>query len=162
VAIASVALIVARARNGVIGLNNRLPWHIPEELQHFKATTMGHMVLMGRKTFDSIGRALPGRTVLVLTRDTHWRGPAGVDAVPSLEAAIDCAGSGTLMVAGGAQIYTLATPAAQRIILTEVDLEPEGDTFMPAPDTAHWKLERSRPMQSKTGIGYVIQDWVRR
>jgi dihydrofolate reductase len=133
-----VSLIVAMAQNGVIGRGSTLPWHLPEDLKRFKATTMGKPMLMGRKTFESIGRALPGRLNLVLTRDLHWSAP-GVSVVHSLEEALTRADAAEeLMVIGGAEIYQLAMPFARRIYLTHVQADVAGDTFFPAFDATQW------------------------
>ncbi|GHD35376.1 type 3 dihydrofolate reductase [Parahalioglobus pacificus] len=140
-----LSLIVAAARNGVIGRNNALPWHLPEDLKYFKRVTMGKPILMGRKTFESIGRALPGRTNLVITRNNEWQAE-GVQGVRSLEAALSLAedialidGVDELMVIGGAQIYAEALPRAERIYLTEVDADVEGDAYLPAIDRSAWR-----------------------
>ncbi len=133
-----VSLIVAMARNGVIGRGNSLPWHLPEDLKRFKATTMGKPMLMGRKTCESIGRALPGRLNLVLTRDPRWSAP-GVSVVHSVEEALARAGEAEeLMVIGGAEIYRLVMPFARRIYLTHVQADVPGDTFFPAFDPTQW------------------------
>ena len=133
-----VSLIVAMAQNGVIGRGNSLPWHLPEDLKRFKATTMGKPMLMGRKTCESIGRALPGRLNLVLTRDPRWSAP-GVSVVHSVEEALARAGEAEeLMVIGGAEIYRLVMPFARRIYLTHVQADVPGDTFFPAFDPTQW------------------------
>ncbi len=133
-----VSLIVAMAQNGVIGRGNALPWHLPEDLKRFKATTMGKPMLMGRRTFESIGRALPGRLNLVLTRDRRWCA-AGVGVVHSVEEALARAGEAEeLMVIGGAEIYRLVMPFARRIYLTHVQADVAGDTFFPAFDPTQW------------------------
>jgi dihydrofolate reductase len=133
------------ARNRVIGRGGGLPWHLPDDLKHFKALTMSKPILMGRRTCESIGRALPGRDNLVLTRERTWGAP-GVTAVHSLEEALLRAASASeLMVIGGAEIYRLTLPLAQRIYLTEVLAEVEGDTFFPALQRSEW-----RELQSST------------
>ena len=148
-----LSVIVAAARNGVIGRNNALPWHLPEDLKYFKRVTMGKPILMGRKTFESIGRALPGRSNLVITRNGEWQAE-GVQVVRSLEAALSLAedialidGVDELMVIGGAQIYAEALPRAERIYLTEVDADVEGDAYLPAIDRSAW-LEVSREVHA--------------
>lgn len=156
----NVTLIVARARNGVIGIGNQMPWHLPEELKHFKASTMGHALIVGRKTFDSIGRALPGRQMIVVTRDESWRHD-GCNRAGSLEQAIDLVEPGRdCFVAGGAQLYLLALPYATRLLITEIDLEPDGDVFFPDPDPAIWRQIRSEAYQSTSGVSYRINEWV--
>ena len=126
----TIALVAAVARNGVIGRDNGLIWHLGSDLRRFKALTMGKPMLMGRRTFDSIGKPLPGRRSLVLTRDRGFSA-AGIETVHDWDAALAAAGADTLMVVGGAEIYALALPHADRIHLTEVDAAPEGDTFFP-------------------------------
>ena len=126
-----VSLVVARADNGVIGRDNALPWRIPADLAHFKRLTLGKPVIMGRRTFESIGRPLPGRTNIVLTRDPAWRAD-GVVVAGSLADALD--GQVNVAVIGGAQVYADALPLATRVHLTEVHMAPEGDTRLPAFD----------------------------
>lgn len=139
----ALVLVVARARNGVIGRDNGLPWHLPEDLRHFKALTLGKPILMGRRTFESIGRPLPGRLNLVLTRDRNFR-PDGVTVVHDLDAALAAAGDAAeLMVIGGAELYRQLLPRATRIELTEVDADVAGDTRLDAFPDADW-VETSR------------------
>jgi dihydrofolate reductase len=126
-----VIIIAAMAANRVIGRDGIIPWHIPEELQWFKATTMGHVLIMGRKTHESIGRPLPGRTTIVISRDRNRCFP-GCTTVPSLEQALAmCQGREKVFIAGGAQVYALALPLADTMILSLLDREVEGDTFFP-------------------------------
>ncbi len=133
-----ISLLVAATENGVIGRNNGMPWHLPDDLRHFKALTLAKPVLMGRKTFESIGRPLPGRTNLVLTRARDWTVP-GVTVVSDLDAAIRAAGEAPeLVVAGGAQVYALALPRALRIYLTRIHAVIEGDTRLPEINLAEW------------------------
>jgi dihydrofolate reductase len=135
----ALALVVAMARNRVIGRGNALPWHLPEDLKHFKALTLGKPILMGRKTFEAIGRPLPGRDNLVLTRERDWRAD-GVNAVHLLDEALERAAQASeLMVIGGAEVYRLTLPLAQCIYLTEVLAEVQGDTFFPPLDVADWR-----------------------
>ena len=136
-----ITLIAAVARNGVIGRRGALPWHLPDELAHFKATTMGHPLVMGRTTFEAIGRVLPGRRTIVVTRDLHWQHP-GVETAHSFAEAVSLAGpADEVFVAGGAQIYAEAMPYAHRMVITEVDDEPEGDTWFPSWARADWREE---------------------
>ena len=132
----TVTLIAAVARNGVIGADGGIPWHLPEDFAHFKATTLGHTLVMGRATFDSIGRPLPGRTTIVLTRDPGWTAD-GVLTARDLEEALALA-EGDVYVAGGATVYAAALPYADEQLLSEVDLEPDGDTFYPEFDEEQW------------------------
>jgi dihydrofolate reductase len=132
-----ISLIVAMAQNGVIGRDNALPWRLPADLKRFKAFTLGKTVLMGRKTFESIGRPLHGRDNLVLTRDRRWLA-AGVIVVHSVEQALTRAGDKELVAIGGAQIYRLLMPFARRIYLTHVHADVPGDTFFPDFDPTQW------------------------
>jgi dihydrofolate reductase len=140
-----IALIVAASQNHVIGLDNQLPWHLPEDLQYFKAVTMGKPILMGRKTYDSIGRPLPGRVNIVLTRDTNWTAQ-GVEVVNNLDAAIaasekacKAADVDELMIIGGEQIYRKFLPVANKLYLTKVEAEVEGDAYFPVIDSNQWR-----------------------
>ncbi|MFC3712064.1 dihydrofolate reductase [Sphingoaurantiacus capsulatus] len=139
-----ISFVVARADNGVIGRDNALPWHLPADLKHFKRLTVGKPVVMGRKTFDSIGKPLPGRHNIVLTRDAEWRAE-GVTVVSNLAEAVAAAGldpksrAEEVMIIGGAAVYAEALPLATRVYLTEVHEAPEGDTLLPAFDAARWR-----------------------
>ncbi len=133
-----VSLIVAVSRNGVIGADNKLLWHLPADLKRFKALTLGHHIVMGRKTFESIGRILPGRTTVVITRNPD-RVPAGCLAAGSLaEALALCTGDTEPFITGGGEIYRQALPVADRIYLTRVHADFEGDTGFPDPDPSAW------------------------
>lgn len=157
-----VTVIVARDRRGGIGRGNTLPWHLPEDLQHFKATTLGHPIVMGRKTFESIGRALPGRRNLVLSRNAGWSHP-GCERVADLAAArLLCAGHPELFVIGGGELYAQALPIADRLLITEVDLDADADTFFPPLDPALWQQTTLSPAVSRTGTRYAIGEWLRR
>lgn len=140
-----IALIVAASQNNVIGLDNQLPWHLPEDLRYFKAVTMGKPILMGRKTYDSIGRPLPGRTNIVLTRDANWsaEGVVVVNDLDSATAASEkaCAAAGVdeLMIIGGEQIYRKFLPIADKLYLTKVEAVVEGDAYFPAIDSDQWQ-----------------------
>jgi dihydrofolate reductase len=134
-----VSLIVAMARNRVIGANNALPWHLPADLKHFKALTMGHHMIMGRKTYESIGKPLPGRTSVVVTRNAGYA-PPGVIAVNSLEAAISaCADDEEIFIIGGAELYRQAITLADRIYLTEIDADIPGDAHFMELDRKLWQ-----------------------
>jgi dihydrofolate reductase len=148
-----VVLIAAVARNGVIGHRGGIPWHLPEDFAHFKATTLGHTLVMGRATYDSIGRPLPGRTTIVLTRDPDWHAD-GVIVAHDLDSAMALAADlpGAVFVAGGAHVYAAAMPLADEQIVTEVHQEPEGDTFYPAFDADLW-VEKRR--ETRDGFDHV-------
>lgn len=135
-----ISLIAAVAQNGVIGREGGLPWRIPEDLKFFKATTLGKPVIMGRKTFQSIGKPLPGRMNIVLTRDRNWHAP-GTIVAHDLDAALRAArdsGADEAMIIGGADIYEMALPGAHRIYLTRIAREFDGDALFPAFDPAEW------------------------
>lgn len=136
-------LIVARASNGVIGADGRLPWHIPADLAHFKRLTMGAPMIMGRATFESLPGVLPGRRHIVLTRNADWEPQDGpeddVETAPDLETAIARANAARIAVIGGSQVFAEALPRARRIELTEVHRDFEGDVTMPAIPDADWE-----------------------
>lgn len=156
-----LSIIVARARNGVIGRDNALPWHLPEDLRHFRATTLGHPVVMGRHTFESIGRPLPGRRNIVLSRDPGWSA-SGCERAGSLDEAMAlCAGQPEVFVIGGAQVYRDALEHADRLIVTEVDVDVEGDARFPAPDPLQWRVVDARPGRSEAGPSFVIRTFDR-
>jgi dihydrofolate reductase len=131
---APITLIVARARNGVIGRDGKLPWHIPADLKRFKALTMGSAMVMGRRTFDSLPGLLPGRRHIVLTRDRDWIAP-GAEVAHNVEEALHLAGSERVSVIGGAEVFALFLPVADRIELTEVLSDIPGDTRIEDPRT---------------------------
>ncbi|MCP5395599.1 MAG: dihydrofolate reductase [Sphingomonadaceae bacterium] len=131
--------IYARAANGVIGKDGQLPWHIPADLKRFKALTMGKPMLMGRKTFESFPKPLPGRRHIVLTRDTDWNAD-GAEVVHSIGEALEVAGEGDVAVIGGAEIYALFMPLCSRVELTDVHRAYEGDTHMDALSDEEWAV----------------------
>lgn len=135
-----ISLIVAASANNIIGVRGELPWHLPNDFKYFKAITLGKPVLMGRKTWASIGRPLPGRQNIVLTRNSEF-GADGADVVSSPEAAIELvADTDQLMVIGGGEIYALFLERATRVYLTRVDTELDGDTEFPELDASDWSL----------------------
>ncbi|MEO0997584.1 MAG: type 3 dihydrofolate reductase [Pseudomonadota bacterium] len=135
---ALVSMIAAVADNGVIGANGALPWHLPADLRHFKATTLGKPVVMGRRTFESIGRPLPGRRNLVLSRRREFAAD-GVERVESIAAALALAGTvDEVVVIGGGRVYAEALPLAQRLYLTQIHAPIDGDTFFPALTATEW------------------------
>lgn len=156
-----VVLVAAYGTNRVIGVDGDMPWRIPEDFAHFKAVTMGHTLLMGRATWDSIGRPLPGRRTIVLTRDPAWKAGEYADRVlvaHSFEEALALAADlpGDVMVAGGGEVYALALPWATHLVLTEVDQAPDGDAFFPEIDPTQWRLEAQLP-----GAGLIWTWWAR-
>ncbi|MDH5606364.1 MAG: dihydrofolate reductase [Anaerolineae bacterium] len=137
-----LSLIAAVSRNGVIGYKGGIPWHISTDLKLFKRTTMGHYLIQGRKTYESIGRPLPGRRMVVVTRQPDFEAP-GCKVVHSLEEALQLAentGEIEVFIAGGASLYAEALPAADRMYLTQVDCDVEGDTFFPEFDLDIWQV----------------------
>jgi len=150
-----LALVVAAAKNGVIGKDGKLPWRIPEDLKHFKRVTVGHAVIMGRKTWDSIGKPLVDRRNIVVTRDAALQIP-GVEVVTSVEEAIARAreNDDEPRVIGGAEIYARTLPLATRIYLTEVNRDVEGDAFLPALDRSEWR-EVERRVGEDQAVSYV-------
>lgn len=134
-----VALIVAMAKNRVIGAANKIPWHLPNELQLFKRLTMGHHIVMGRKTYESIGRLLPGRTTVIVTRQRGYEVPGALIAHSVAEAIDACKADDEIFVIGGADLFREALPIADRLYLTLVDAEPQGDVLMPDFDQRIWR-----------------------
>jgi dihydrofolate reductase len=152
-----INLIAAVADNGVIGAGNALPWRIPEDLKRFKALTMGHTLVMGRKTFDSIGRALPGRTTIVVTRDRAWK-KDGVIVAHDLDEALARA-SGEVFIAGGGEIYAQTMMRAERLYITHVhrDIDGEGDTYFPPIDLARWEPIAREPHDGFEFVDYRLR-----
>ena len=153
------------AKNRVIGADGAIPWHLPNELKRFKSVTMGHHIIMGRKTFESIGRLLPGRTTVIVTRQAAYRVPGALSA-HSLEAAIAaCNKDDESFVIGGGELYRAALPVADRIYLTTVDAEPAGDTYMPDFDPADWRVTSTQSFEANERHRYdyriAIYDRVR-
>lgn len=136
-----IALIACMDRNRLIGRGNQIPWHLPNDLKFFKQTTMGHTVVMGRKTFESIGKPLPGRHNIVLTRDRNYRAE-GVEIVHSLEEVLER--EEDMFILGGAHIYEQFMPYADKLYITRIDAEFEGDAYFPEIDTS-WQLIESQP-----------------
>lgn len=133
-----ITLIAAMGKNREIGLDGQMPWHLPAELQHFKKATMDRAIVMGRKTWQAIGRPLSGRQNIVISRNTGLKAE-GAEVVSSLQQAVDQSTSPEIMVIGGGQLYELALPMAQRLILTLIDIEPEADTWFPQWDQGEWR-----------------------
>lgn len=163
-----LGLIAAVARNRVIGRANTLPWRLPSDLRHFRAMTMGKPVLMGRRTFESIGRPLPGRFVVVLSADPAFRAE-GVDVVRSTSEALDRAaaiardkGADEIVVAGGGTLYRELIGLARRLYLTEVDLSPSGDTLFPEIDPSLWteaaRFPHPRSGEDEAGFAFVTYE----
>jgi dihydrofolate reductase len=151
-------LIFARSRNGVIGQNNTLPWHLPEDLAHFKQTTFGQPVLMGRKTWESLPpkfRPLPGRTNIVVTRQTNWHAEGAVVAHSIEDAVQHCPPDSQVWVIGGAEVYAQAMPLAARAVVTEIDADFQGDAFAPTFDSS-WKETERTSHTAANGLRYSL------
>ena len=156
-----LTLIAAVARNGVIGNDNALPWRLPEDLKRFKELTLGHPIIMGRKTWASLGRPLPGRSNIVISRDPDFSAP-GATVVASLAAALAaCASAQEAFVIGGAEIYALALPAAQCLQLTEIDREFPGDTHFPDFDPSAWRETARERHRAEAGFDYAFVTYQR-
>ena len=164
-----ITLIAAVARNGVIGADGAMPWHLPEDFAFFKRTTMGHAMVMGRKTWDSLGRPLPGRLNLVVSRQTDLVAE-GAEVRTSLTAAVERAEAwarereaSEIMLIGGAQLFAEALPVAQRLYLTRVALAPAGDVFFPDWQEAEWELvSRQEHAAEDDRPAYACEVWERR
>ncbi len=152
-----LVFVVARARNGIIGRDGALPWRLPSELKRFKSTTWGRPMIMGRKTFQSIGRPLPGRDTIVVTRDAGFAAQ-GVDVARAIDEAVRMGelrararGVDEIMVVGGAEIYAALADRADRIVLTEVNLAPQGDAVFATPDPAVWRRVSTETVEPAPG-----------
>lgn len=156
-----ISLIAALARNSVIGVENRLPWKLPDDLKHFKALTLGHHILMGRKTYESIGRPLSGRTTVIVSRG-EFLAPEGCIVARSIQDAIAaCKNDEEIFFVGGAELYGQALSLADRLYLTEIQAEFEGDAWFPEFDRAQWnEVSRERRTEVASGLGYhfVVYD----
>lgn len=165
-----VTLIAAVAENGVIGQGNAIPWRLPSDFAHFKRETLGKPLIMGRRTFESIGRPLPGRTNIVVSRQPGYQ-PDGVIVIDSLDAALAHAetialadGAGEIMIGGGAEIYRQAMPRADRLLISWVALNPEGDTWFPEIDPAVFEahLSQQMPQGPKDTASFRVTQYRRR
>lgn len=161
-----VSLIVAAARNGVIGCNNELPWRLPEDLKYFKSVTMGKPVIMGRKTHESIGRPLPGRLNVVISRQPRTSEDPNLSWVDSIDAALalvrrEQPDAAEVIIMGGEQIYRQSLPRADHIYLTRVDADVEGDAVFPALEETQWRLSRERAGAETEPYSYVFQEFER-
>ncbi len=150
----NINVIVAMARNRVIGINHTLPWRLPADLQHFKALTMGHHIVMGRKTYESIGKPLPGRTTVIVTRDVHYR-VEGCFTAHSIDAAMTaCGADSEIFFVGGADLYAQVLPRADRLYLTEIQAEYAGDAHFPEFDRGVWREIERQENTNPDGLGY--------
>jgi dihydrofolate reductase len=153
----TVTMVAAVAENGVIGLAGKIPWHLPEDFAHFKETTSGHILILGRTTHEGIGKALPNRTTIVLTRDLDWHGE-GVYVAPTLPDALTLADTmeGDVMIGGGGVVYDAALPYADVQIISEVHASPDGDTHYPEFSRSRWREVAREPRE-----GFDIVRWER-
>jgi dihydrofolate reductase len=149
-----ISIIAAMARNHVIGIDNRLPWHLPEDLKHFKTLTMGHHIVMGRKTFESLPGVLPGRTSVVITRSPVYQAP-GCLVVNSIDNALAaCKGDAEAFIVGGAELYAQALALANRLYLTEIQADFDGDARFPDFDRGQWREVSREAHRSAAGLEY--------
>lgn len=156
-----ITLIAAVAANGIIGRDNRLPWHLPEDLKHFKALTMGHPMIMGRKTWESLPGRLPGRPHIVVSRNPDYRAD-GASVVTSLAAAIAAAGNtDEVFVIGGAELYLQAFDFADRLQLTEIDTDFDGDAYFPNWNRAAWRESARKTHRAEAGFDYAFVTYER-
>ena len=157
-----IAMIAAMANNRVIGTDNQMPWHLPEDLRHFKAMTLGKPVVMGRKTFESIGRPLPGRHNIVITRQLDYA-IEGVSCVSSFDEAKKIAGDcDELIVMGGGQLYAEILPFAEVMYLTLIKLDVEGDTFFPTWNEQEWQVSQTESVTNHDGLEYSFNTLVKK
>ena len=154
-----ISIIVAKSSNNVIGNEGNLPWHIPEDLKNFKSLTMGKPMIMGRSTFESIGKALPGRKNIVMTRDKKYQANDISVAHTLEEALIMCDGAREIMIIGGGEIYKLFFGLVNRIYLTNVEKHIDGDVFFPDIDLSKWKMIRKEeyPLNTERKIGFNLE-----
>jgi len=151
---ACLSLIVAIAKNRVIGVNNTLPWYLPEDLKRFRALTTGHHIIMGRKTYDSLGRLLPGRTTVIVTRNQDYK-VEGAIVVHSLEAAIAAYGDDNeAFLIGGAELYKDGLKLGSKLYVTEIDAEYEGDAFFPEFEINEWEAGQRESHQAENGLRF--------
>lgn len=157
-----LSLIVAIANNGVIGIDNTLPWHLPEDLKRFKALTMGHHIIMGRKTYDSLGRLLPGRTTVIVTRNADYE-VEGALIAHSLEQAIAlCGNDDEVFLIGGAELYRAGLGISNKLYITEIDLDVAGDAHFPQIDDAQWQETAREAHVSEKGLRFSYVTYQRK
>jgi dihydrofolate reductase len=159
----SLTVVAALGCNGAIGLDGAMPWHLPAELAHFKQTTMGRSIVMGRKTWEAIGKALPGRQNIVVSRNPDFLAP-NADVASSLDEAIAIAESEEVMIVGGASLYEHALPAASRMVLTHIDCEPEADTWFPKWNEADWEITSRKSFEpgDRNNLAFEVVEYRRK
>lgn len=166
----TISIIVAAARNGVIGKDNQLPWHLPQDLQYFKALTTGKPIIMGRKTFESIGRPLPNRTNIVITRNSDWQNDKLIvcgnlaDAIAQAKRVLSLKDnlSAEIMIIGGAEIYRAALPIADRVYLTWINRDVEGDARFPELSQSEWILEKVKAGETNAAESHEFRIYERK
>lgn len=157
-----LSIIVAVAHDGVIGVNNTLPWHLPEDLKRFRALTMGHHIIMGRKTYDSLGRLLPGRTTVIVTRNENYK-VEGALVAHSLEAAIAlCEDDEEVFLIGGAELYQAGLKLAHKLYITEIELDVVGDSFFPKLVSTEWQETEREAHTSEKGLKFSYVTYLRK
>ncbi|PPC96166.1 dihydrofolate reductase [Methylotenera mobilis] len=157
-----LSIIVAVAHDGVIGVNNTLPWHLPEDLKRFRALTMGHHIIMGRKTYDSLGRLLPGRTTVIVTRNENYK-VEGALVAHSLEAAIAlCEDDEEVFLIGGAELYQAGLKLAHKLYITEIELDVAGDAFFPKLVSTEWQETEREAHTSEKGLKFSYVTYLRK
>ena len=150
----SLSLIVAHAKNNVIGYKNTLPWHLPEDLKRFRALTTGHHIIMGRKTYESLGRLLPGRTTVIVTRNKNYKVEGALIAHDLQAALLLASGDAEPFLIGGAELYKYGLKHATKLYITEVHAEFSGDAFLPEIDLSHWNLSEKKDHLAASGLEY--------
>ncbi len=157
-----LSIIVAFAHDGVIGVNNTLPWHLPEDLKRFRALTMGHHIIMGRKTYDSLGRLLPGRTTVIVTRNENYK-VEGALVAHSLEAAIAlCEDDEEVFLIGGAELYQAGLKLAHKLYITEIELDVAGDAFFSKLVSTEWQETEREAHTSEKGLKFSYVTYLRK
>ena len=158
----TLSLIVAMAKNRVIGVNNTLPWHLPEDLKRFRALTTGHHIIMGRKTYESLGRLLPNRTTVIVTKNNGYEVEGALIAHSLEEAIALCKNDDAPFIIGGAALYETALPYVSKLYITEIALEVAGDAYFPAIDADDWELTARESHVSEKGLAFDYLTYVRK
>jgi len=153
----AIKIIVAMSKNRVIGINNKLPWHIAEDLKRFKKLTSGYSIIMGRKTYESIGKPLPNRKNIIVTKNLNFQAE-GVSVTHSLTEALNLSANNTVFIIGGGQIYQQALPLATHLLITFVDIKIDGDTFFPEIDFSQWQETSHTNAENEEGLSYSFVD----
>lgn len=157
-----LSIIVAIAKNRVIGINNTLPWHLPEDLKRFRALTMGHHIIMGRKTYDSLGRLLPGRTTVIVTRNTDYKVEGALIAHSLQDAIALCKADDEVFLIGGAELYQEGLKLSSKLYITEIALDVEGDAYFPEYSSDEWQESSREAHVSEQGLAFNYVTYVRK